>query len=233
MLKNKHNITAFLLVVLLIISLTNITAFAGELSDSGIKGTITIIMKKDGKAVPGGEFELYHIADMQEADTSKGYAFTKDFKNCGISLDSIDSNEFSSDLERYIKTNKISGIKKNVDRNGTVKFSSLETGIYFVIQNEAAKGYSKANSFTVLLPAFENGEYNYNINANPKFSFDDSEATTQTTTENPKTTKPADNRLPKTGQLNMPVPILTVSGICMLVSGLIIRHSGRKEENEE
>jgi len=233
MLKNKLNITVLFIVVLAIISLTDITALAGELPDLSTKGTIRITMKKDGKAVPGGEFEIYHIANASESDGSLKYIFTNDFKGCTASLDYIESDEFASAMESYIKSNKISGVIKNADDNGIAEFTQLEAGIYFVMQNEAAKGYSKANSFTVLLPAYENGSYKYTVEANPKFNFEHAQSSTEATTESPKPTKPADTLLPKTGQLNLPVPVLTASGICMLVSGLIIRFSGRKEENEK
>lgn len=231
MLKNKQSITAFLIAVLMIISFTNKTAFADELPDLSIKGTITISMKKDGESVPGGEFEIYHIADISITNQKSKYVFTKDFKKCGLSLDNIKSDEFSADLESYINSNKIKGIKKSIDENGVVEFNKLAVGLYFIIQNEAAEGYSKASSFTVSLPVLEDGKYNYIVNANPKFSLINSEYSTKTTTTTTK--KKDDLRLPKTGQLNLPIPVLTASGICMLVLGLIIRHNGRKEENEE
>ncbi len=231
MLKNKLNISVLFIVVLAIISLTNITALADELPDLSARGTIKITMKKDGKAVPGGEFEIYHIANISESNRSLKYAFTNDFKSCTISLDNIESNEFASAMESYIKCNKISGIKMNVADNGIAEFTQLDSGIYFIMQNEAAKGYNKANSFTVSLPSYENGNYNYTVDANPKFNFSGTENTTLPTTVKPA--KPTDTNLPKTGQLNLPVPILLTTGICMLVFGLVIRFSGRKEKNEE
>lgn len=234
MLKNKLNIATLFIVVILIISLTNTTAFANALPDLSIKGTLTVSMKKDGKAVPGGEFEIYHIADISIADGSCKYTFTKEFKDCRLSVDTIESDEFVSEMERYIKSNKISGIRESADNNGIARFDQLEAGIYFVMQNEAAKGYSKANSFTVSLPVLEDGKYIYTVNANPKFSFSGAEENTQTTTPTTvKPSKPTDTNLPKTGQLNLPVPILTASGICLFVLGVIIRYSGRKEENEK
>lgn len=231
MLKNKLRIAMFFVVAIFLVSLTNITALANELPDLNITGTITITMEKDGKAIPGGEFELYHIANLVESDGSFKYAFTKNFKNCGLSLSNIETDKFASDLERYIKSNKTGGIVKKVDRNGIAKFTQLDAGIYFVIQNEAAEGYDKANSFTLSLPVLEDGKYNYNVNANPKFSLSGSKSNTKTTTV--KTSKPTEPKLPQTGQLNLPVPILAASGICMFVLGLIIRFSGRKEKNEK
>lgn len=234
MLKNKLNISMLFIVVLFIISSANITALAAELPDLSTKGTIKITMKKGGNPVPGGEFEIYHIANVSESNGALQYTFTTDFKNCTLPLNNIESDKFSSDLERYINSNKISGIKMNVGNNGIAEFSNLDAGLYFIMQNETANGYNKANSFTVSLPAYENGKYNYTVNATPKFSFSDTsdtENTTQPTTVKPQ--KPTDANLPKTGQLNLPVPILLTTGICMLVLGLVIRFSGRKEKNEE
>ena len=231
MLKNKLNISVLFIVVLFIFSLTNITALAAELPDLSTKGTIIITMKKDGKPVIGGEFEIYHIANVSESDGTLQYSFTNDFKNCTLSFDDIKSDKYSSDLQRYINSNKINGIKKGVNNNAVAEFTGLDAGIYFIVQNEAAKGYNKANPFAVSLPSYENGEYNFTVNANPKFDFSGTENTTQPTTVKPP--KPTDANLPKTGQLNLPVPILLTSGICMLVLGIVLRVSGRKEENEE
>lgn len=233
MLKNKLNITMLFIVVFVILSLTNITALAAELPDLSTRGTIQITMKKDGKAVPGGEFEIYQIADVSESNGTLKYAFTPDFKNCTLSLDTIETDTFSSDMERYIKSNKISGITKTVDDNGIAEFTQLEAGIYFVIQTETANGYNKANSFTVSLPSYENGKYNFTVKANPKFNFSSTESSTQATATTVKPSKPTDTNLPKTGQLNLPIPILLTTGISMLILGLVIRFSGRKEENEE
>jgi len=239
MLKNKLNITVLFIAVLFITSLTNITAFANELPDLSIKGSLTISMKKDGKTIAGGEFEIYRLAEIRESKNSFKYAFTDDFKDCGLSLDNVESDKFVSDMEKYIKSNNISGTRKFVDSNGIAKFSQLEVGIYFIVQNEAAKDCSKAASFAVSIPTFEDGKYNYEVCANPKFNISKSDNYTKTTTVKPsnptddKPSQPNDTNLPKTGQLNLPIPILIVSGICMFVLGLIIRCSGRKEENEK
>lgn len=231
MLKNKLKITALFIAVLSIISLMNLTVFAAEQPDLGVRGTITISMKKNGKTVSGGEFEIYHIANISKSDHK--YVYTKAFKNCPVSPNNSESDEIAPELEKYVKINKLTGIRKNVDSNGIAEFSGLKTGLYFVIQNKAAKGYSKANSFTVSLPSYEDGKYNYAVNAKPKFSVSGSENTTQTqnTTVNPS--KPTDANLPQTGQLNLPIPILTVLGVFLVISGAIIRIIGRKEENEK
>ena len=249
MLKNKLNIITPFIVILLIISLTSITAFAGQLPDLSNKGILRISMKEDGKAVGGGEFEIYHIADMVLSKGKIKYVFTKDFKSCGFSLDDIESDSVTYELEGYIADNEISGIRENVDDNGIAEFSNLKPGIYFVIQNETAKGYIPVNSFTVTLPYYDRGKYNYTVTANPKLisnRFDNNDFTTTVKSPNSPDSsdshdgsdsndstggnKPTDSQLPITGQLNLPIPILTVSGFCMLILGLVIRIRGRKED---
>ncbi len=260
MLKNKLNITAFFIAVLLIISLTDITAFAAELPDLNIRGTLTVSMKKDGKPLPGGEFKIYRIANVFESNGELKYAYTNDFRDCGLSLNDIETDDFAFDMESYVVNNGINGISKKVDNNGNAQFSSLKAGIYFVIQSEAAKGYSPVNSFTVTLPYFEDGKYNYTVVAKPKLILDGfgnsgNGSTVKSSTEpydDPNSTdnsnhndnpnyddgsnhngnpNQTDSLLPKTGQLNLPIPILTALGICMIVSGLVIRCSGRKEND--
>ncbi len=231
MLKNKLRITVPFVLVLFILSLTNITAFAKELPDLNSKGTLTISMEKEGKAVPGGEFEIYRIANAAVSNGCLKYVLANDFKDCGISFDNPESDKFASKLEKYIKSNKISGIRKTVDNDGIAKFGKLGAGMYFVMQNEAAKGYDKANSFTVSLPDYEDGKYNYTVKANPKFSFSSSKNKTTPTTIKPS--KPTEPKLPQTGQLNLPIPILTASGLCMFVVGLVIRCGAGKGKHEE
>lgn len=231
MLKNKLRITVSFMLVLFILSLTNITAFAKELPDLSSKGTLTISMEKDGKAVPGGEFEIYRIANAAVSNGGLKYVFAKDFKACGISFDNLQSNRLATKLENYIKSNKINGVRQNVGKDGVAEYTQLKAGMYFVMQNEAAKGYDKANSFTVSLPDYKDGKYNYTIKANPKFSLSSSKGNTQSTTTKPS--KPMDPKLPQTGQLNLPIPILTALGLCLFVAGLLIRGNGRKGKNEE
>lgn len=40
-------------------------------------------------------------------------------------------------------------------------------------------------------------------------------------------------RLPQTGQINWPVPVLAVSGGVLFLSGLILRQQGKKDTAEE
>ncbi len=257
MLKSKLNITAFFAVVLLIISVTNITAFAEELPELSDKGILIVSMKKDGRPVPGGEFEIYQIAGISLPAGKINYEITKDFKNCNIPIDNIESDEVIYNLESYITNNGISGMKTNVDDNGIAEFSSLKPGIYFVKQNNAAEGYRKVSSFTVSLPFYERGKYQYTVTANPKLvsnRFDNNNPPTtvkspnsngdhnqnhnggsnQNSNSNSKHNgSDSDSRLPKTGQLNLPVPILTVTGFCMIVFGFIIRCCGRKDYDKK
>ena len=59
------------------------------------------------------------------------------------------------------------------------------------------------------------------------------EETTQPTPTEPKPTKPKPDpgKLPQTGQLNWPVPVLATLGLLLLVAGIFLR-SGKKTVQE-
>ena len=66
----------------------------------------------------------------------------------------------------------------------------------------------------------------YDINASPKA---ESEPVQPTPAPTP-TPKPSDPKLPQTGQLNWPVPVLFGSGVLMLIVGFAIYMKGRKHD---
>lgn len=127
----------------------------------------------------------------------------------------------------------------SVNTNGTVIFSGLEAGIYLVVQEEAAEGYKKIKPFQVTLPLKENGAYVYTINAAPKIAPDDdsekpvlppSNDDSEESLSPPYADDDADviggdanmiGRLPQTGQLYWPVPVLALLGLGFMTLGLI------------
>lgn len=115
----------------------------------------------------------------------------------------------------------------SVNTNGTVIFSGLEAGIYLVVQEEAAEGYKKIKPFQVTIPLKVNGAYVYTINAAPKIALDDD---SEESLSPPYADDDADviggdanmiGRLPQTGQLYWPVPVLALLGLGFMTLGLI------------
>ena len=72
------------------------------------------------------------------------------------------------------------------------------------------------------VPMEEDGVLRYDVDASPKVELEKEPEPTSTTPP-----APTDPRLPYTGQLNWPVPVLTVLGLGLLALGLALRRKSR------
>ena len=95
--------------------------------------------------------------------------------------------------------------------------------MYLLVQNQAAEGYQAAAPFLVSVPMNEDGTYIYDVDASPKVEL--TKAPQPTPTPKPPT-------LAQTGQLNWPVPVLAIIGLCLFSLGWLLRF-GRKKDGYE
>ncbi|MGE9942087.1 hypothetical protein ACQRBH_10995 [Bariatricus sp. SGI.161] len=219
-----------LLVMLTLICSMSMSVSAVEVPDLTRKGSITVTMhvKKDNKdvIVPGGTLTLYRVGEIYEDDGNYSFIPTGDFADCGETFEDIQSPELASRLAEYAKKNvKDKGETKKVSDKGVVTFKDWELGLYLLVQYEAAEGYNKANPFLVGLPDVEGGKYIYKVDASPKVNIIGQDSGKKTP---PKTT----SKLPQTGQLNWPIPLLVVSGMVLFAIGWVLCF-GRKKSDDE
>ena len=128
-----------------------------------------------------------------------------------------------------------------IGADGTALFSDLEFGLYLVVQKTAAPGYEKILPFLTGVPYAEDGVYQYDRTGTPKTKLQQKErpekpasrpssshsGTTGTTdTASPA---PAEGKLPQTGQLWWPVPVLAAAGLVCIGMGIKCR---KEDENE-
>lgn len=214
---------ALLAVALLLLSTMCVATFAHTVPDASRKGSIRVCMHAGEVIVPGGSLTLYRVGDVTEDDGNYSFSLTEAFRPCGEALDEIQSAQLAKDLASYALEHGISGTREQIGDDGSIVFSELELGLYLLVQEEAAPGYSKAQPFLVSVPFHENGDYVYDVNASPKL--DNGNAPEPTL---PPTT-PVDPNLPVTGQLWWPVPLLLCAGFICIVVGLIFRRGASRE----
>lgn len=111
-----------------------------------------------------------------------------------------------------------------IGSSGTAEFSDLALGLYLVAQKTAASGYKMTDSFLVSVPYLEDGAYVYNVKAAPKTDLEREVAPAPT--EKPSTPSSGGGKLPQTGQLWWPVPVLICMGLGCIAVGLIRRREG-------
>ena len=115
------------------------------------------------------------------------------------------------------------------EEDGKVTFSSLPFGLYLAVQKTAPAGYGKTEPFLVSLPYLYEGEYQYDVASQPKTDLE-REVPTKPTSPATNPTFPGGKKLPQTGQLWWPVPVLACGGLGCIVVGLFRRRRAGDED---
>lgn len=243
MLRQKR-LPALLMAVLMLCAMC-MNTYAYPVPDLSRKGSVKITMLYEEKAVSGGVMTLYRVGDIRESNGTYDFVLTGNFADSGVRLTEISSPELAKKLESYAAKTKQQGEDKEITEDGTTVFTELEPGLYLVVQTEAAEGYIKASPFLVSVPMLEKGAYVYDVEAGPKVEFTPvlTPGVTSVPVPSPKpdkvitpTAEPrpgtSDSKLPQTGQLNWPVPVLAILGLGLFSVGWILRY-GRRNDDEK
>lgn len=207
---------AMLLLAPLFLCAMSVTAYAHDVPDTSRKGTISVTLTYEDSPVSGGSFTLYRVGAVSEEDGNYSFVLTGEFTGCNVLLEDIQSAQLAKELADYAADHRVAGTTREIGSEGEVSFTDLELGLYLIVQNTAAHGYSKVDAFLVSVPMHENGAYIYAVEASPKVEL-------ERETEPGQPTTPTGPSLPQTGQLNWPVPVLAVLGLCLFSVGWTLR----------
>lgn len=211
------------LLAALLLCVSSVTAYAHDVPRPVI-GSIAITMRCGETAVPGGTLTMYKVGAVYEEDGNYSFVPTGDFSDFDKPLTDVHSSELAKALAEYAK--KASGLTLDIDKNGSAFFTGVEPGLYLMVQSKAAAGYYAADPFLVTVPMLEDGTYIYDVDASPKVELEKLPQPTPTPTVPPE-------KLPQTGQLNWPVPVLVVLGLALFSAGWLLRFGGRKDGYEK
>ncbi len=209
-------------------------ALSRGVPDISKDGSISVTMRCGDEDVSGGALTLYRVGSIIETDGSYSFEATKDFAQCAETFteSDINSSGLAEELSEFASEKTLNGMVKAIDEIGNVSFDALEPGLYLLTQNTAAEGYKKASPFLVTVPMRVDkegvGEYIYDVDASPKISLEREDIQNPI---DPPDIKPKDPQLPQTGQLNWPVPVLTASGLILIICGLALS-MGKKKRYE-
>ena len=226
----KKRIFSVIFVSLMLCALT-VTVFSAPVIDLSRTGSISITMTYNGDSVPGGTLTLYQVADVQMNDADCSFAFTEKFAECGIELNDITDPEVAESLAAFIAETALQGTTLEINEEGQIVFEDLKLGLYLLIQQNSADGFSNVNPFLVSVPRLQNEEYQYDVNASPKIALEPVKPSESTEPSEP--TEPTEPNLPQTGQLKWPIPVLSIGGVLLIVLGIILCGNHVKKEHEE
>ena len=221
----RKTILSMVLVLRLMCGFSTV-AYAHEIPDENRKGTITVEMEYNGSAVTGGVLTVYRVGEIRENNGNYNFGKTAAMEGFTGSYENVGSVSFAEDVAAFVERKKLPAYAVAKNENGKAVFSDLELGLYLITQTENSSGYEPLKPFLASVPMNEDGRYVYEIHAEGKFQL----------IQTPKPTtpdKPKDPTLPQTGQLNWPVPLLAILGLCLFAAGWALRFGQKKETYEK
>lgn len=223
--------TVIALVLIIIFSLFTPLSYGHEVPDLAEGGTITVRFEHRNLPVNGGDVSVFYVGEICEEDGDYFYRATGDFRKSGVDITNIQSPAMIEKLEKYIKANRIQGIKVPVtDGKAIYTVPHGKAGLYLVMQEKGCSGYENINTFAIGLPSYEEGAYSYDVDASPKME----ELVPLPDSGEDLSTAPGGNsKLPQTGQLNWPVPVLAAMGLLFFSAGWLMKKTGEDRADEE
>lgn len=162
----RHKLISVILTAFVLLLLP-MTAFAHDF-DADRLGSVSVTLtdRSTNTPIPGAELSLYRVASAAHIGEQQfSYAFTEAFKDCGCELD---DPSLSAALDTFVESHSVSAAALVTDAQGTVSFTDLPMGLYFVKQTGTAAGYAPCASFLVTVPNYGADGYVYDVNASPK-----------------------------------------------------------------
>lgn len=213
------------LIAVLMICVLPAAAFAHPAFDHDAVGSITVEMKYLGIPVSGGVMSAWRVADVADDDGSYSYVLTAEFAGLGEPLDNVGSAQLADKAAEYALQNSIGPVAEAKNVNGYAVFGELRPGLYLIMQTTASRGFDKIAPFMVSVPQYdaEKDDYVYDVSAYGKFQL-------HIATPTPLPSVPPKPPLPQTGQINWPVPVLTLCGLALFALGWKLRFGKRSDD---
>lgn len=203
-----------------------LTAYAHDVPQERDDCSIEVIVRYDGENVDGGTLTAIRVGYVDEEDGN--YFFSQEFTN--IKIEDVTSSGAPKAQKEFYENNKGNYdfyTQTQTVKDGKATFTGLSTGLYLIVQNKAADGFSKMGAFLVSVPYMENGEYKYHVTASIKSELEREPEPTE-----PEPTDPPPG-LPQTGQLNWPIPLMVVAGLGFFAVGWALCFGKKREQYEK
>lgn len=221
----KNRILSALLALILMSALIVHASAVHPVPDLSQNGSLTFEMELDGTALDNGNLNLYKVGEIAEDD---GNYFFQLMDEREITKESQIDENLAKEMLTLAKEMSLTKLTAPIEE-GSAEFADLPVGLYVVWQDEkdATKGLFPIQPFLISVPRFQNGTYEPNVLAKPKNA---PETIPPESTEPPPPPPP---KLPQTGQLNWPVPVMALTGTMLFVMGWILCMSRKRISNEK
>lgn len=202
--------------------------------DLSARGTLRLEMRSGDMPVSGGVFRLYQVGSAAVEGGDLHFSLTPDFRSSGVSLENLQESGLAQALSDYAERHSALGHRRQTaNAAGEAVFSDLGCGLYLLMQAKADAdyGYERIAPFLVSMPMRgEQGGWSYSIIANPKLQVKPTPSPAPSPTATPRPSSKPSDKLPQTGMLLWPIPVLGAAGVALFVLGWILCFSGKRHE---
>lgn len=197
----------------------------------------------------GSTVELYQIASFQGLDAQGNPDYQRNEHFEGISLPAkVEGPEFAQQLVNYIYVSDLEADRlETFNAQGQAVFDNLPAGLYLLVHHQDDKDWKPFNSFLVSLPQKElsaTGQISWNwlVTAQPKLDPQPGKSTETSSPDHPpiptqpgkveipgeftegdQTSETEESKLPFTGMLRWPVPVMAILGALFFGVGIFLR----------
>ena len=160
------------------------------------------------------------VGTLKDTDGNFSFAPLPAYQGKDLSEKNL-TPELAKELAGMVKAS--SAIKPASFKSGVVTFDNLELGLYLIVQTKSISGYEKVAPFLVSVPLWDKDHYLYEINVSEKFEIKKEPPTPGT----PETPDQPGDKLPQTGQVNWPMPVLLILGLALIVTGTALKRKSK------
>lgn len=222
-----RKILTLLLVLLVLVSGLFVRGSAAVLPDLTRLGSVTFVMKFSGEPLTGGSLTMYKVG--RPASDASRFLPVDPLKQQVVNLENLQDPALAKRLHGLAVQQKLEPITAAI-REGKAAFCELEPGLYVVSQNpgEQTPGFAAIDPFLISVPQWQNNAYVYDLTAAPKVPLKPAPTEPSQPTE---PTHPTDTpRLPQTGQLNWPVPVMAALGLMFFCLGWVLLLGSKRRD---
>lgn len=189
-------------------------AHAATAIDVNARASLELSLAPDGSPAQGAQFSLYRVADVSLACE---FTPTSAFAGYDLSFEDTTAETWTSmaqSLAELVSSGTpLPDAKAATNAQGTASFADLPVGLYLVTGEPTRVGSSDVvpAPFMVCLPSLSSAdEWLYDVTADVKY---------QVIPDTPVTPDTPKGKLPQTGQLWWPVPVLLLAGAALAAFG--------------
>lgn len=223
--------TIYILLGVLIGGLLRITPIsANAFNQDSLTGELTVALKsQENEALVNAKVQIYQIAKISDTGVIFKYELLEELIPSGVSSSQLQNIQSAKILAEYIRKQNLSLIWKETDESGTVTFEGLDLGIYLVLQGDQS-GENNTNEifnpYLVSIPVMNTDahEWEYQVITYPKIQLEQSSSDYNS--------EASDSKLPQTGVIKWPIPILSVAGMGLYTIGWITSNKEKGYKNE-